>query len=304
MHNKTSHQERTAPVAMRFIVVAFVLGALAQAGAIHAGLREGAQGWLLVTMWVPAATAFTVSGVSRRMTWAAAKKAGWRWLGPGLALGLAPDLLKVALLAATGTGAWDATHFELTADGACIQAIHKLGTVLGGGPQSFPFFALNLLLSVSLGSMVTALVGGIGEELGWRGFLQPVLERRFGRFLATVLVGLVWAFWHLPVNTQGYNDHERPLLNAWVFFPLTVVAMSFGFAWLTQKSGSAWPAAVAHGANNTIGAAFLLTPKTWSADTLTELASMGIVSAGFIWAALRQEREAREVGQPRLAAIS
>jgi membrane protease YdiL (CAAX protease family) len=287
---------------MRFIVVALVLGALPQAGAIHAGLREGGQGWLLLTMWVPAVTAFTVSGVSRRMAWAAVRRAGWRWWAPGLALGLAPGLLKVGLLAATGTARWDATHFELAADGTSIHAIHKVGTVLGAGPQSYPFFALNLLLSISLGSVVSALVGGIGEELGWRGFLQPVLERRFGRVLGTILVGVVWAYWHLPVNSLGYNDPQHPLLNAWVTFPLTVVAMSFGFAWLARESGSAWPVALAHGANNTIGAAFLVTPKTWSADILTELASMAMVAAGFVWVALTRAREGRGAGGAPLVA--
>lgn len=76
--------------------------------------------------------------------------------------------------------------------------------------------------------------------------------------------------------------------------------MSFGFAWIARKSTSAWPAALAHGANNTIGAAFLLTPKTWSVDTLTELASMAMVAAGFVWAALRRERTDRGAGEARL----
>ena len=278
---------------LRFVVIAFVLGALIQLGAVQAGLRDGGRNWLLLTMWVPTVAALVASRASRRMAFSALKNVGWRWLVPGLLIGCAPQLVKVALLALSGAGSWDTAHFELASDGASIKAIHKLGVVLGAGEQSFAVFALNLLLSVSLGATVTALIGGIGEELGWRGFLQPAMERRFGAFKGTVAVGLIWAYWHLPANLMGYNDDKHPLWNALVFFPLAVVAMSFGFAWLTRKSKSAWPAALAHGANNTIGAAFLMTPNSWSAETATEVASMLLVSTVFVWASLRK----RERGQ-------
>jgi membrane protease YdiL (CAAX protease family) len=151
--------------------------------------------------------------------------------------------------------------------------------------------------------VVTALIGGIGEELGWRGFLQPALERRWGPFKGTVAVGLIWAYWHLPANLMGYNDARHPLLNAFLFFPIAVVAMSFGFAWLTRKSGSAWPAAFAHGANNTIGSAFLMTPESWSADAATELLAVLLVSAVFVRASLQRRPRGPELtGAP--AAVS
>jgi len=133
----------------------------------------------------------------------------------------------------------------------------KLGVLLGAGEQGFGLFALNLFLSASLGSVVT---------------------------------GLIWAYWHLPANLMGYNDDKHPLLNALLLFPVAVVAMSFGFAWLARRSGSAWPAALAHGANNTLSGAFLMTPQTWSADAATELLSMALVSAVFVWMSLQQKR--------------
>lgn len=289
MHSKdTCNHQGDWSAIVKFVVVVFALGTLAQVGAIHSGLRQGGSNWLLLTMWVPAVAAFTVSRASRRMAWAAVKRTGWRWLLPGFVVGIAPQVVKVVLLALSGTGAWDAAHFELSPDGSSIAAIHKLGVVLGAGEQSFAVFALNLFLSVSMGSIVVALIGGIGEELGWRGFLQPALERRLGSIKGTILVGLIWAYWHLPANLMGYNDGQHPLLNALLLFPMIVVGMSFGFAWLTRRSGSAWPAALAHGANNTIGTAFLLTPKTWSAGAITEIVSMTIVATFFVWAALKR----------------
>ena len=43
------------------------------------------------------------------------------------------------------------------------------------------------------------IVGGVIEEIGWRGFLQPVLEEKLPFVPAALLVGLVWAVWHFPL---------------------------------------------------------------------------------------------------------
>ena len=291
MHNKNTSIEHPAGAAIyRFLAVVFAGGIITQLIALRAGLRNGGAGWLLLTMWMPALAAFTTSRASRRMAWAALRTLGGRWLGFGLLLGWAPGLIKAALLAIGGSGCWDSEHFELAPDGRSIQGIHHIAVMLGGGPQGFLHFALNLLLSVTLGSAVTALIGGVGEELGWRAVLQPSLERRFGRFKGTCVVGLIWAYWHLPANLAGYNDTVHPVLTSFVFFPLGAVALSFGFAWLFRESRSVWPAALAHGANNTLGAAFLVVARGWSADTGTELFSLLPVSSIFIWRAIWNDR--------------
>jgi len=261
MHNKEScSPQATGREIVRFVVIVLGLGTLLQLAAIRAGIRQGGGGgvWLLLTMWAPALAALAASRTSRQVAWRALKRPGWRWLAPGLLIGFAPPMIKAALLALSGGGSWDSAHFELAADGASIKAIHKLGVLLGAGEQGFGLFALNLFLSASLGSVVT---------------------------------GLIWAYWHLPANLMGYNDDKHPLLNALLLFPLAVVAMSFGFAWLTRRSGSTWPAALAHGANNTLSSAFLMTPKDWSADVTTELLSMALVSVVFVWMSLQRGRK-------------
>ncbi|MGW4241210.1 CPBP family glutamic-type intramembrane protease [Nocardia sp. NPDC004722] len=47
------------------------------------------------------------------------------------------------------------------------------------------------------------LIGAAGEELGWRGFMLPVLERRFGRTEAVFGTGVVWALWHVQAFAAG-----------------------------------------------------------------------------------------------------
>jgi membrane protease YdiL (CAAX protease family) len=55
-----------------------------------------------------------------------------------------------------------------------------------------------------LGLLVLAqCVGACGEELGWRGFLQPYLRTRCSVLVTGVLVGTVWGVWHVQVFTAG-----------------------------------------------------------------------------------------------------
>lgn len=286
MHSKNTGIESLSTAAVwRFLGVTFAGGMVCQFAAVHCGLRQGGAGFLILAMWMPALAAWTTSQAARRLAWAVLRRASFRWWGLGLVVGWLPGLLKTVFLALGGWGQWDHAHFALAPGGGSILAIHGLGTVLGPGAQSFPYFGLNLLLSISLGSTLVGVFGGLGEELGWRAVLQPSLEQRFGSIPGTCLVGVIWAYWHLPVNLAGYNDARHPVATALVFFPLGVVALSFGFAWLFRASRSVWPAAMAHGANNTIGSAFLLVAQGWSADVGTELAGLLLVGGWFAWLA-------------------
>ena len=47
--------------------------------------------------------------------------------------------------------------------------------------------------------VILALIAGLGEEPGWRGFALPRLQNRFAPVVATLVLGFAWAFWHLPL---------------------------------------------------------------------------------------------------------
>ena len=47
--------------------------------------------------------------------------------------------------------------------------------------------------------LIVLLVNGLGEEIGWRGFLLPQLQLRFGPTIGTLLVWPIWLGWHLPL---------------------------------------------------------------------------------------------------------
>ncbi len=57
--------------------------------------------------------------------------------------------------------------------------------------------AISSLLSFSVGGLlVTLFSGAMGEESGWRGHLQRQVEKRHSVIVASLIVGVIWAFWH------------------------------------------------------------------------------------------------------------
>lgn len=123
--------------------------------------------------------------------------------------------------------------------------------LLGEGAQSWLFFFINVSITAMAFSIV-GLVAATGEEFAWRGFLQGQLTRQFGVFPGIMLLAFIWWAWHLPALLFGYNFPEHPYIGSFILFPLLMIGASLFFGWLTIKSGSFWPAALAHGTVNSI----------------------------------------------------
>lgn len=76
-----------------------------------------------------------------------------------------------------------------------IPAIVYTGAAVKGTiSDPFPFSPWYLLLP----ALARALFLGPIEEFGWRGFALPLLQRRFSPFWAGLILGIIWAFWHIP----------------------------------------------------------------------------------------------------------
>lgn len=85
-------------------------------------------------------------------------------------------------------------------------------------------FAFNLILG-----------GSLGEEVGWRGYFLPALLRRYGPLYASLILGLVWAIWHLPVDLAGGFGFGGPA--AIVFRIVWTLPITVIFTWLYLRSG-------------------------------------------------------------------
>jgi len=104
------------------------------------------------------------------------------------------------------------------------------------------------LVPLTLFAAITAL----GEEYGWRGYLLPLLLPH-GRQKATLIVGMVWSLWHLPIVLSGLTYPGQPVLPALVVFVPSVLLLSYWFTELfTRSNGSVALAALTHGTLNAL----------------------------------------------------
>lgn len=97
------------------------------------------------------------------------------------------------------------------------------------------------------------LLGGpLGEEAGWRGYALPRLQRRFDPVTSSVLLGFLWANWHLPlIVAHVYN------VTWWQFVPLTIAASIFLTFTFNISNGNTLSAIVVHGVYN-VGTGIIL----------------------------------------------
>ncbi len=79
--------------------------------------------------------------------------------------------------------------------------------------------------------VLAAIVFPIGEEVGWRGFAQPELRKRFGPIATSVIIGVVWTLWHIPMLTM---QHVSPALYG-VFFPFMICGSIF-ITWIWEHT--------------------------------------------------------------------
>jgi len=93
----------------------------------------------------------------------------------------------------------------------------------------------------------------LGEEVGWRGYLQNIATSAFGNFKGILILGLVWGWWHIPMSLHGLNFASFPLYEAFIFYPIFCIALSLAIAYLGLGRSLLWTGVALHCVNNSLG---------------------------------------------------
>ncbi len=141
-----------------------------------------------------------------------------------------------------------------------------IGTQIFLGVRTTPEWSkigspLMVVLLLVLGYPTTILLI-LGEEIGWRGYLQEKVMCGFGAFKGIFILGLVWGIWHMPIALQGYNFPNHPYIEAFMTYPLVGMALSLIIAYLGFNRYSIFIGALVHASNNHFGGTLLAVTKT------------------------------------------
>ncbi|MEY2472859.1 MAG: protease family protein [Actinomycetota bacterium] len=99
------------------------------------------------------------------------------------------------------------------------------------------------------GAAAPLIIAASVEEIGWRGFLLPTLQTRMSALAASLLVGLLWMIWHLPLTLQGGPNSHVPL---W-WYPIITIAASVGYTAIYNATrGTVLVTAAIHGTLNIV----------------------------------------------------
>jgi membrane protease YdiL (CAAX protease family) len=208
---------------------------------LHAGKMDAAN-LLYVTgaMWSPGLAAL----LTKRVFGEPISELPWKWGGARYAW--LAYLIPLAYALPVYLIVW------LTPLGGFLERDFLTRTAAQFGWSNFPptvTLILFLVLTATIG-LVAKTSRALGEEIGWRGFLVPELNKVVGFTGVSVISGLMWAAYHFPVLLFGDYNKGAPAWYSLTCFTLMVVADSFILAWLTLRSNSLWPAAIFHGSHN------------------------------------------------------
>ncbi len=85
----------------------------------------------------------------------------------------------------------------------------------------------------------------LGEEYGWRVYLQDRLFSLFGGYKGVLALGIIWGLWHAPLIVFGLNYPGQPILGNVLMVLLTIV-LAIIFSYAVLKTGSVWVAVLLH----------------------------------------------------------
>jgi membrane protease YdiL (CAAX protease family) len=222
----------------------------------HVGAGKGM--YVAGLMWCPALAALATVHL-RHLDF---RVLGLRWGGARYALlsyvtPLAYAGIAYALIWIFGLGFFP--------DPAAIAAIaQKLDWTVTAPAAFVPLY----FLLMGTTQMISSTAHALGEEIGWRGLLTPLMVERFGFTGGSVLVGLIWAAWHMPLLLFADYNSGTPWWVSMPCFTALTVGSSIMMSWFRLASNSVWPAAILHASHNLFIQGFF-TPLTGARGNVT-----------------------------------
>lgn len=205
--------------------------------------------WALLLMWTPGIAGIILrlahkEGLFKGLVWNPFKD--WRWIFLAAFIPFTIEILSMATTVALHAAQLKQGFLSIENGQVAMKGIAML---FGASAQPWYLFLPNFVLSFFVGTLFYSLVFAIGEELGWRGFLQRHWAPN-NRWFPLFIIGAIWGWWHLPGILLGHNYPDYPILGGFVLMPIVTILFSIAFGVAFNKRKVIWVPAVFHGALN------------------------------------------------------
>ena len=226
-----------------FLALVTIFAAIGYAVALAMG-DDNRTGGLFLVQFAPLVAAFITKFVFQRNL----RGLGWRWgktryqaAAYGLAFLL--PLISFSLVWLLGFGGfYDVAYIAEAKTGIADMFGINISTT---------WVVMLVLIAVNGTVGMFVAFGGIGEELGWRGFLVPELYKHYDFTKTSLISGAIWAIYHWPLLILLMGP--RLGVSPWPMLIFTLIGgigLSTIMAWLRLRSGSVWTAVIFHMALN------------------------------------------------------
>ncbi|WP_421801320.1 CPBP family intramembrane glutamic endopeptidase [Flagellimonas sp.] len=231
----------------QFVLVTYILSLIPYYFIVGNGDSDSI--WTLILMWVPGLSAIVMrivhkEGIFTGLVWNPLKD--FKWLFIAAFIPLCIEIITI-VLTIFFNGAELKPDF-MTMENNLIS-LKGVAMLFGAGPQPWYGLVPNYLLSYFVGVLLYGFMFALGEEYGWRGYLQKEWADN-NQLKGFVLIGIVWGLWHLPAILLGHNYPEYPFLGGFVLMPLLCTFFSVTFGIAKNRRHVIWVAVLFHGALN------------------------------------------------------
>jgi membrane protease YdiL (CAAX protease family) len=128
------------------------------------------------------------------------------------------------------------------------------------------------------------LLGGGLEEAGWRYILQPLLEKKHTFVVATLLTGILWWVWHLPLFfIQGVSQYGQNFFA----FGINVLGLSFALASIRKTAKSVWLCVLFHCMINSLSGIYIVNNNIWG----NVVSAVVLIVASFVLIAANDKKK-------------
>lgn len=153
-------------------------------------------------------------------------------------------------------------------------------------------YLINWLVIALPVNLLLSFTAFFGEEYGWRYYLQPVLQDRFGKKKGVIMLGILWGLWHVPINLFYYSPSTG--IQSILVQLAGCVGMGIFFGWVYLRTQNVWAVTMLHFLNNNLGMALFNASvagveRRW-ADTAASIVIYLLIYVPFLFTKEYRER--------------